>query len=35
MNPHDFQFEEFIVSEAVRLSFHGFDFVVRTLQRAG
>jgi len=35
MNCHDFQFEEFFVSEAVRMSFHGFDFVVRALQVAG
>jgi hypothetical protein len=35
MNPHDFQFEEFIVSEAVSLSFHGFDFIVGAIQRAG
>jgi hypothetical protein len=35
LNRHDFQFEEFFVSEAVRLSFHGFDFFVCALQRAG
>ena len=28
MNSHDFQFEEYNVSEAIRLSFHGFDLVV-------
>jgi hypothetical protein len=35
MNCHDFEFEEFIIPVAISLPFHGFDFVVRALQRAG
>ena len=34
MNRQDFEFEELLVSEAVSLSFHCFDFVVGALQRA-
>jgi hypothetical protein len=35
MNSQDFEYEELLVAEAVSLSFHGADFVVGTLQRAG
>jgi hypothetical protein len=35
MTPQDFQDEELFVTEAVSLSFHGFDFIIDTLQRAG
>jgi hypothetical protein len=27
MNGHDFQFEEFHISEAIGHSFHGFNFI--------
>jgi hypothetical protein len=35
MQRHDFEFEEFVVSEAVGLSFHGIDFVAGAFQRSG
>jgi hypothetical protein len=35
MNGHDFEFEEFHISEAVGHSFDGFNFVVCTFQGAG
>jgi hypothetical protein len=28
MNCNDFEFEEIVISEAISLPFHGFDFVV-------
>ena len=33
MNGHDFEFEKVLISEAVSLSFHGFDFVVGAFKR--
>ena len=35
MNCLDFELEEFKVSEAVGLSFHGFDFVIGAFKRPG
>ena len=35
MESQDFAFEEFLVTEAVGLMFHGFDFVVGAFQGAG
>ena len=34
MEPENFQFEELVIAEAVRLAFHGLDFVVDALQGA-
>ncbi len=31
MNCHDFQFKEFLISKAVRLTLESFDFVVGAL----
>ena len=35
MESQDFEFEKFLVTEAVSLTFHGFDFVVGAFQGAG
>jgi len=35
VNGHDFEFEEFEISEAIGLPFHGFDFVVSSFERSG
>ena len=35
MKGQDFEFEEFQVTEAVGLAFHGFDLVIGALQGAG
>lgn len=35
MNGYDFEFEEFEISEAIGLPFHGFDFVVSSFERSG
>jgi hypothetical protein len=32
MNGQDFQFEEFEITESIGTSFHGFDFIICTLQ---
>jgi hypothetical protein len=32
---HDFEFEEFQISEAIGLTFHGFDFVVGAFKGSG
>jgi len=34
VNGHDFEFEEFEISEAVGLPFHGFDFVIGSFKRS-
>ena len=34
MDGHDFQFKEFQIAESIGLSFHGFNFVVGSFQRA-
>jgi hypothetical protein len=34
MNRHDLEFEKFIVSASINLSFHGFDFIVGAFKRA-
>jgi len=33
MDGHDFEFKEFEVSESIRLTFHGVDFVFGSLER--
>ena len=35
MKCQDFEFEEFLVPEAVGLAFHGFDFIIGPFQGAG
>ena len=35
MDAIDFQFEELLVTEAIRMALHGLDLVVRPLQGAG
>ena len=35
METQDFEFEEFLVAEAVSLTFHGLDFVIGALQGTG
>jgi len=32
MDGHDFEFEEFHISESIGHTFHGFDFVVGAFQ---
>ena len=35
MESQDFEFEKFLVMEAVSLTFHGLDFVIGALQWTG